>query len=108
MTNNIPLFEIGQHVYFRESAALGHLESVVINGMVRQNSQWLYTIRAGSIGAVAPFYGDRKTTTSAATLYFTEDEFVLLCDALELAEANAVAQLNRIREQKSAHCDNTD
>ncbi len=105
MPTNPPLYDVNDTVYFKESAALGHLEAVTISGILARGDAWLYTVYAsrGQPTAVA-HYGDRKTTTHAATLYFSEDEFVLLCDALDLAEANAQAHLDRIQAQRAAMC----
>jgi hypothetical protein len=37
-------------------------------------------------------------------LYFSEDEFVTVCDAQLLVEANLQAQLSRIQAQRAALC----
>jgi hypothetical protein len=105
MPTNPPLYDVNDTVYFKESAALGHLEAVTISGVLARGNTWLYTIHAsrGQPTAVA-HYGDRKTMTQGAVLYFSEDELILLCDALDLAEANAQAQLDRIQAQRAAMC----
>ena len=84
MTNNAPVYSPRDVVYIKESAALGFLEAVVINTVVRTNDQWLYTIRVGTASPVAPpIYGDRRSLVHGATVYFTEDELITHCDALE-------------------------
>lgn len=105
MPTNAPLYDVNDVVYLKESAALGHLEAVSISGVISRGASWLYSIHAsrGRVRAVA-HYGDRITTTNAKTLYYTEDEFVLLCDALDLAEANAQAHLARIQAQRATMC----
>ena len=105
MPINPPLYNVNDTVYLRESAALGHLEAVSISGIYSRSDSWMYTILVARPGVTGvAHYGDRITVTNASTLYFTEDEFVLLCDALDLAEANAQAQLARIQAQRSTLC----
>jgi len=100
-----PLYDIGAVVYLKESAAIGHLEAVIISGATYSNSKWMYTIRAGRAQPTAvPYYGDRISAVNAKTLYFTEDELIVLCDALDLAEANAQRALDRIQIQKANLC----
>jgi hypothetical protein len=106
MPTNPPLYDVNDTVYLKESAALGHLEAVTISGIISRGDSWLYSIYVSRGNPVAvAHYGDRITATHSATLYFTEDEFVLLCDALNLAEANAQIRLANIQAQKSSLCD---
>lgn len=102
-----PLYDINDTVYLKESAALGFLEAVRISGIVKQAAGWLYTIEARSAQPTAPtLYGDRIAFTNRATLYFSEDELITLCNALDLAEAHALAVLSRIQAQKQEMCGN--
>ena len=99
-----PKYDIGDVVYLKESAALGHLEAVTISGAVYNNG-WMYTIRAGrALPTSVAHYGDRISAVHAKTLYFTENELIVLCDALELAEANAQRALERIQIQRTNLC----
>jgi hypothetical protein len=100
-----PLYDIGDVVYLRESAAIGHLEAVTISGATYRESKWMYAIRAGRAQpSSVPYYGDRISAVNAKTLYFTESELVVLCDALLLAEANAQRALERIQLQRANLC----
>jgi hypothetical protein len=100
-----PKYDINQVVYFRESAAMGHLEPVIISGMSYYNGQWIYTIRANrALPIPVSQYGDRVNLTNGALLQFTENELVILCDALALAEANATNTLRRIQLQRVNLC----
>ena len=100
-----PIFDIGQVVYLKESAALGFLEPVRINGIHKHNDGWLYSIRNNvSQPSAVSQYGDRLAMNSGQTLFFSEDEFVLVCDALALAEANALAVLSKLQAQRASLC----
>ncbi len=102
---NAPIYNVGDVVYLRESAALGFLEPVKINGMQEYRGAWVYTIQATqpSPGYPASF-GDRISLTNGGTLFFSENEFVDQCTALTLAESNATAKLAAIQAQKSRNC----
>jgi len=104
-----PLYKINDVVYLKESAALGFLEPMKISGIVSgATSKWLYIIEA-KIKNPAPVahFGDRIGHVADTNLYFTEDELIVLCDALTLAEANAKRQLLNIQLQKDALCPTT-
>ena len=100
-----PLFNIGDIVYLRESAALGYLEAVRISGITKTRVGWIYTVSARTPGPIAvAHHGDRINSVAGSVLYFTESEFVLVCDALDLAEANVKRQLDKIQAQKASLC----
>lgn len=104
---NTPLFGPGDIVYIRESAALGFLEPVQINGAIYSSNGWLYTVAARASSPMTPsHYGDRVTAVQGMVLHFSEDEFVTKCDAYLLVEANLQAQLDRIRLQRESQCSN--
>lgn len=109
MAIDAPLYEPGDAVYLKESAALGFLEAVTISGVVWSGNKWMYTIRVGPAKPMSGrYYGDRITTTNAQTLYYTEDEFVTECDALALAEENAERILQRLQKQRASICPSTE
>lgn len=102
---NAPTYSPGEVVYLKESAALGFLEAVRISGVMYTQNGWLYTIQAKSGLPVSPsHFGDRRIAVHGATLYFSEDEFLTVCDAELLVEANLQAQLDRIKLQRSIQC----
>ena len=99
-----PKYNINEVVYFRESAAIGHLEAVTVSGIV-YNGQWIYAIRAGVLMPISPAqHGDRVSMVNAKTIMFTENELITLCEALTLAEANATIALTNIQRQKANLC----
>jgi len=105
MTIDTPLYDVGDSVYLRESAAMGFLEGVIISGITRNRGVWSYAVTMTQAGATAPgYYGDRASLTSNKTLYFTESEFVSKCDALSLAKANLQIQLDKIQAQIDSVC----
>lgn len=94
----------GDVVYLRESAAIGTLEAVKISGAHLGQNGWMYSINS-SLGP--PSMGgamERRSQISTQTLYYTEDEFLLLCDALVLVEANAKAAYERAKAQRQQFC----
>lgn len=100
-----PTYDINDVVYLRESAALGFLEAVRITGVHKYKDGWVYTIGSRVADPRHPAtFGDRISHVHAQTLYFSEDELVTHCDALLLAEANAMNMLQRIQSQKLAVC----
>lgn len=106
--SSAPLYDIDDVVYLKESAALGFLEAVKINGVTLSRQGWIYTIEAKAAYPQAPTtFGDRITAVQAMTLYFGEDEFVTPCDAMALVEANLQEQLVRIQAQRSSICAET-
>jgi hypothetical protein len=76
-----------------------------ISGISRAKGAWIYSVSARAPGPIAvPHHGDRITAVSGSVLYFTETEFVLLCDALVLAEANVARQLAQLQLQRTNLC----
>ncbi len=103
-----PLYDINDIVYLRESAALGFIEAVRISGVSKHHTGWIYTLEARTAQPTAPsLYGDRISFTNRATLYFSENELLGLCDALDLAETHALSVLQKIQAQKQQYCDNS-
>ena len=100
-----PKYSPGDVVYLRESAALGFLEPVKVSTIIFNNNVWVYTIQASPSQPLAPsLYGDRTSLISGSVLYFTEDEMIDECTALNLAEARAQAVLLAIQSKKQKHC----
>lgn len=105
MAIEAPTYQEGDQVYLRESAALGFLEAVTISGIRRINGKWAYAIRAGMARPyAATTYGDRTSLVNGATLFFTESELISVCDALDLAIANAERVLERLQAQRNSIC----
>lgn len=100
-----PLYNIGDILYLRESAALGFLEVAKISGISLSQQGWIYATEAKAGFPRSPAHtGDRITTVQGMILYFSENEFVVQCDAMALVEANLVAQLGRIQAQRASIC----
>jgi hypothetical protein len=100
-----PNYSIGDVKYVKESAALGFLEAVKISGVAYTNSMWVYSIAAGPSQPLAPsLYGDRTSLVNGNVLYFTEDELIDQCAALNLAEIRAQQVLAEIQAKKNKSC----
>jgi hypothetical protein len=104
MATSIPLYEFGQVVYLRESAATGFIEPVKISGVHRGKDGWLYTINVTMSPPSSGGFGDRRSMVNTQLLYYSESEFVTVCDAYLLAEANAKLAYDRIKAQRRALC----
>lgn len=106
---DIPKYDINDIVYLRESAALGFLEAVRINGLTKRDNDWVYSIYAGTVGAAnANLYGDRRSLINGSLLYFTENEFVTEYEAMVLTKANLERQLDSIDRQIQSKYPNGD
>lgn len=106
---NNPAFEVGQVVYFRESAAIGNIEPIIISSIMSKSDTWLYSVRfKGSMPTASPQYGDKISVIHATTIFYQQSELITLCEALEIAEQNAQRVLNKIQAQRTAVCPQTE
>lgn len=102
MTNR---YGIGQEVYLRASAAIGILEPVFVAGIYTRGGGWMYTFRVGTRTPIAPpVYGNQQNLNAHKSLYLSEDELVLKCDAFAMVRAHAQALLDRIINLQAVHC----
>ena len=106
MTN--PKYDYGAVVYLKESAALGFIERMRISGVHLHQNGWVYTIDASLSPPSPGNFVDRRSHINTQQLYFSEDEFVTLCDAYLLAEANAKATYDRIKASRQTFCPESD
>lgn len=101
-----PAYEVGDVVYLRESAAIGHLEAVRISGIMRNGASWLYSVSASLSSPLhASHYGDKILHVNSKLLHFTEAEFVTKCEALSLARDNVSAMLDNLDAQIANQCE---
>ena len=92
-----PKYKVDDIVYLRSSAVIGFLETVKISGLFTHQNQWIYTIYAGGPTVVPDStYGDRKSFLDKTIMYFSESEFLALCEALPMIRANLQDRLNKI------------
>lgn len=99
-----PEFNVNDVVYLRESAALGHIEAVKISGILKSAGQWLYTVHSRAVPQ-RTHYGDRVSLSHGQMMYFSASEFTTLCEALDLAEANARRILEKVQAQRATLCE---
>ena len=104
--NDAPKFDVGEIVYRKSSATKGFLEPVKISITAKITGTWVYGVSIGKQKQpIAPAnYGDRNNfgfsgPIEAQQVYYTESEFVLVCEALGMAEAYLQSQLSSIRLQ---------
>ncbi len=99
-----PKYDVDAIVYFREAAAIGSLEAVRISGVHRNNFGWVYSISTTLSPPSPGVFLDRRSHVNTEILFFSEDEFVDYCGALELAEDKAKRHLDYVQAQKNLHC----
>lgn len=98
-----PIYAIGDVVCLKESAALGFVEPVRINGVYNNSGDWVYTLHMGVRRPTSlSSYGDRRSMTTGAVLYFSEDELITQCAAYDLAIENLQSQLTLYNARKAA------
>lgn len=100
-----PLFEVGDIVYIRESAALGFLEAYRISSVLRATSEeWVYSINIIRRPGVPPLFGERISHQPERVLYFNESELVTKCEALELIENHLTDRLATVQQLRMSEC----
>lgn len=93
-----PAYEIGDSVYLRESAALGFLEHYNIASIYQPSlGRIIYYMVPNPARERGATFGDQITHMSRPILYFEEDELITYAEAIQLAKANAQAQLQRLQ-----------
>lgn len=105
--SNAPKYDIGTVVYFRSSAAKGFLEAVRITITTKVNYGWIYGVTYKPSEPQAPaYFGDRISLgfINPQQVFYTEDEFVLYCEALGLAEQYYTIQLSNIQSLIANNC----
>jgi hypothetical protein len=97
-----PLYDIGETVYYRESAALGFLEAIKLESIHHVACQGIkYKIcRSFSGPDINTTFGERITHRGLPDIYIREDELVLYDEAVCLVEQSLEVQLNNIRALK--------
>lgn len=105
MAVEAPLFEVGEVVYIRESAALGFLEAYSVSSILKaSSSEWVYTINIIRRPGQPPLFGERISHQAERVLYFNESELINKCDAYALIENSLSDRLDRIRQLRSSEC----
>jgi len=105
MSYTAPIYESGNVGYRKESAVLGFLDPHTSSGVQRGPNGWVYTVGVRPSNPInAPHYGERRSMVNGATMYFEECEFVDMCEALTLAEAYLIQQLNVVQARLRTYC----
>jgi hypothetical protein len=94
-----PLYDIGQTIYLKESAALGFLEAYTIKDMGYQpNGKLIYTLVTSlKQPAAVQTIGDRVTGQRVLPIRFYEEDLIGYKEALEIRIANLQTQLNTLQ-----------
>ena len=98
-----PLYDIGQTVYLKESAALGFLEAYLVKNMEYQPSgRLVYTLVTSlKSPAAVQTIGDRVTGQRALPIRFCEEDLIGYEQALDTCIVNLqnqLAVLQRLRQ----------
>jgi hypothetical protein len=96
---NAPIYNIGQTVYLKESAALGFLEAYIIKNMAYEpNGRLIYTLVTSlKSPAAVQTIGDRVTGQLALPIRFYEEDLIEYRVALETCIANLQNQLTHLQ-----------
>lgn len=96
-----PLFDIGDEIYLKESAANGFLERFKIATRLQDGGEWVYSFGIPPKVTTSALFGDRVTHVHGRVLYFNESELVTICQAIDLIEQVLIDRLAEIRRLKS-------
>lgn len=107
MTRAAPRYQIDEVVYLRASAALGELESYRVGAVQDRGIGWVYQIFIDSRPPAEWTLGDRIDLKEERLLFFTEEELVSLCEALDLAATALAGTIARVKSQIDDFCANT-
>ena len=101
-----PLYRRDDVVYLRESALIGKLESFKITSLKQiQDGRWVYQIDIGKKPPDQGLIGDSfDGRISEPSIFYTESEFVDICDALEII-CNRLNQQITSLQFKMSSCD---
>ena len=96
-----PLYDQGDTVYLKDSAALGFLEAYIVQTIVhRADGSIVYHLATYLKPPAANMtIGDRNTGRVLHGLSFFESELITYCEALSLAIVNSQAQLASLQAQ---------
>lgn len=98
-----PKYSVGDLAYLKESAGVGYIEPININGIVSFNGQWAYTVSHGPMNPISHnTYGDRISMVNRATIYFSETELLTKAEALETAITIVRSKLLSLETQLAA------
>lgn len=100
MAEQAPIFERGQVVYVKESAALGFLEPFKIQSISYPPCGGIkYTICTGQSGPTASTtMGDRITKHGVKAYSMNEEDLMLYSEAICLVEQSLARQLTAIQQ----------
>lgn len=102
---NSPTYNINEVVYLKESAAKGFLEAVRIAGVTLGKSGWIYTVSYNASRPInAPTYGDRIVANRSSAVYYTADEFLNHCAALNMMLTYHQTAVDNISAQIESLC----
>ncbi|MCK9558122.1 MAG: hypothetical protein M0R50_08805 [Candidatus Cloacimonetes bacterium] len=104
MMAKAPIYDIGQVVYLKESAALGFLEAYIIKDMAYQpTGKLVYTLITSLKQPDAVMtIGDRVTGRLVLPIKFFEEDLIDYKDALEICITSLTTQLANLTRSYNA------
>jgi hypothetical protein len=100
-----PIYKVGETVYLRSSALLGFVEAVQIASVQSHNGNWIYSITSGNTQPTpGSLYGDRRSIIDTSIVYFSESEFVTLCESLQSVKVSLEERLSKINTAIESNC----
>jgi hypothetical protein len=84
---NAPLYNIGDIIYLKESAAIGKLESYRIDNIIFDSSVslWMYQVDVRQRGSESRTVLDAYNLSQRRILFFKEPEVGTFCDVIDTA-----------------------
>lgn len=105
-----PLHRRDDVVFLKESALLGKLESYKIISLKQtQDGRWVYQVDIGKKPPDRGLIGDSfDGRIQESSIYFTEIDFVSLCEALDIITSRLTRQIASLQQRMAARCEESD
>ena len=105
-----PLYKRGDSVYLKGSAEIGKLEAYKIGSAKQtQNGRWVYRINIAKKPPDQGLIGDSfDARICEGALYYTEDELITMCEALDIIVLRFSNQVTRLEQTIASRCAESD
>ena len=103
-----PEYNVGDVVYLESSAAIGRLDAFKISGIKQtQQGRWVFRVDISKKPPHQQFIGDSYDgRTLESSIYYTAEELISHCDALDIMVAQLELQIQHVESQVAEVCDN--
>lgn len=110
MPPTAPIYRRDDVVFLKESALIGKLESYKITSLKQiQDGRWVYQVDINKKPPHRGLVGDSfDSRTSEPSLYFTEIDFVSVCEALDIIVSRLNKQISSLQSKINSRCEISD